>query len=58
MSKKKLKKKKKIPSLYQYSCFVVNIVFIQVTLSVVRLDDPCDTPVQCDVGFSIGGEYQ
>lgn len=44
--------------LYQDVRFVVNIIIIQVTFSIMGLDNSSYTSVQSDVSFGISGEYQ
>jgi len=44
--------------LYQHIGFVVNILVIQVTLSIIGLDNSSETPIQSNVSFGISGEYQ
>lgn len=44
--------------LYQNSCLVVNVVLIEVTFSIVGLNDSSDTSVQSDVSFGISGVHQ
>lgn len=44
--------------LYQHSGFVVNIVIIKVTLSIIGLDNSSYTSIQGGVSFGISGEYQ
>ncbi len=44
--------------LYQHSRFVVNVVLIKVTLSIIGLDNSSYSSIQGDVRFGISGEYQ
>ena len=44
--------------LYQHSRFVVNVITIEVTPSIIGLDDSSYTSIQSDVSFGISGEYQ
>lgn len=44
--------------LYQDVRFIVNIIIIQVTFSIMGLDNSSYTSVQSDVSFGISGEYQ
>ena len=44
--------------LYQHSRFVVNILIIKVTLSIIGLDNSSYTSIQGGVSFGISGEYQ
>lgn len=45
-------------SLYQNSGFVVNVVIIKVTPSIIGLDNASYTSIQSDVSFGISGEHQ
>lgn len=44
--------------LYQDGRFVVNVVIIKVTFSVIGLDNSSYTSIQSNVSFGISGEYQ
>lgn len=43
---------------YQHSGFVVNILIIKVTFSIIGLDDSSYASIQSDVSLGIGGENQ
>lgn len=44
--------------LYQDSRFVIIVVIIKMTLSIIRLDNSSYTSIQSDVSFGISCEYQ
>lgn len=44
--------------LYQHSGFVVNVVNVKVTLSIIGLDNSSYTSIQSNVSFGISGEHQ
>lgn len=45
-------------SLYQHSRFVVKIVTIKVTLSIIRLDNTSYARIQSNMSFGISGKHQ
>lgn len=45
-------------SLYQHCRFVVKIVTIKVTLSIIRLDNTSYARIQSNMSFGISGKHQ
>lgn len=43
---------------YQYSSFIINVVIIKVTQSIIRLNNSSYPSIQSDMSFGISGKYK